>query len=100
MGKRIIKKRFNPAKFFRGIGLLIILTLTLSIFIKSSATGALQTEYKQVTVKKGDTIWKIARENKNNQSDIEEAIYTIRQANELKNTNLQPGQMLKIPVNF
>lgn len=100
MNKTVIRRRFNPSKFFRGIGLLIILTLTLTMFLKSSATGALQTNYKQVTVKRGDTIWKIARENKSNRYDIEEAIYAIRQANKLKSTDLYPGQMLNIPVNF
>lgn len=100
MKKRIIKRKFSLNKFFRGIGLVLALTLTLTLVIKGSATGALQTEYKQVVVKNGDTIWKIAGENKSNETNLEEFMYTIRQVNKLKDSELQPGQIIKVPLNF
>ncbi|MFZ5639152.1 MAG: cell division suppressor protein YneA [Bacillota bacterium] len=100
MKKHMIRRRFNPVKFFRGIGLVIILAVTMTFFIKGSATGTLQTGYKQITVKKGDTIWEIARDNKNGGTDIEEVIYAIKQANKIKNSGLYPGQVIKVPLNF
>lgn len=99
MKKRTVK-RFNPVKFFRGMGMVIFLALALTLVVKNSATGALQTEYKQVVVKRGDTIWKIAKENKSNQSDMEEAIHKIRKVNKLKSPELHPGQMLNVPINL
>ena len=100
MKKTRIKKRINPSKFLRSMLLVIMLTLALTVFIKSSATGTLQEEYKQITVKTGDTIWRIASDNKGNETNLEEMIYTINQVNNLHDTNLQPGQVLKIPLNF
>lgn len=95
-----VKRKFYLNKFMRGIGLVVCLTLIITLFIKSSATGNLQTEFKQVVVKRGDTLWDIARVNKGNESNMEEVMYAIRQINNLKNSDLHPGQTLKVSLNF
>lgn len=100
MKKCIRKKSFNPLKFFKSIGIVVLLAVTFTLVVKSSASGTMQTEFKQVVVKKGDTIWQIAKENKGSNSDMEEAIYKIRKINNLKNPHLHPGQMLNVPINF
>jgi hypothetical protein len=100
MKKRMIRKRFNPVRFFRGIGLVIILAVTMTFFIKGSATGTLQTDYKQITVKRGDTIWEIARDNKDGGTEIEEVIYAIKKANKINNSGIYPGQVIKIPLSY
>lgn len=97
---RMIEKRFNPLRFFRGIGLVIILAVTMTFFIKSSATGTVQADYKQITVKRGDTIWEIARDNKDGGTEIEELIHAIKKVNKLNNSGIYPGQVIKVPLSF
>ena len=99
MRKHIIRKSFNPVKFFRGIGLVIILALIITFFIKDSATGTMQTDYKQIIVKKGDTIWGIARDNKNGGTNIEEVIYAIKMTNKIYPIFLKRGGGTIININ-
>lgn len=55
-------------------------------------------KYYTVTVASGDTLWSIASRNSEPNADIQEEIFKICQANELKNKDIYPGQVLRIPV--
>ena len=55
-------------------------------------------KYYNVTVAAGDTLWDIASRNSEPGTDIQEAIFKICKANGLKNKDIYPGQVLRIPV--
>lgn len=55
-------------------------------------------KYYNVTVASGDTLWSIAARNSGANADIQEEIFKICKANELKNKEIYPGQVLRIPV--
>ncbi len=48
------------------------------------------------TVQPNDTLWNIARQHSNDDHDIREIIYNIRQDNHIGNEVLQPGTKLLI----
>lgn len=54
------------------------------------------TEYVQVTVQPGDTLWELALENSN--TNPNKTINNIITYNKLKNSYIEPGQVLYIPV--
>mgnify|MGYP000283054972 CR=1 FL=1 len=61
--------------------------------IDQSARG---TEFVEVTVKPGDTLWKIA-DTYWGQGDLRVVIERIREINRLKSLQIYPGQVLKVP---
>ena len=60
-------------------------------------------KYKTIYVTQGDTLWKIAEAEQENNSyyedkDIRDIIYDIKNTNNLEISNLSVGQELKIPT--
>ncbi|MGI6712792.1 MAG: cell division suppressor protein YneA [Bacillota bacterium] len=54
--------------------------------------------YIEIVVKKGETLWYLAQKyNNNNNSDIRRSVYEIKRINKLEDTNIIPGQIIKIP---
>lgn len=73
---------------------LLIGPLTTSNAASNSVT------YETIYVKSGDTVWKIAGQSSNDRDDIRQKVYLIRQLNNLNNnTEVYPGQVLKVPRN-
>jgi len=71
-----------------------------SAFSHSFTASALnKTEYIDVVVKPGDTIWKIAKEYKDDHKDIREVVYIISKINKIDNSMIYSGQVIKIPSN-
>ena len=54
--------------------------------------------YITVIVQEGDSLWTIAKQFNNNKLDIRKYIYLIQQQNGMKNSMLQPGQLIRIPL--
>ncbi len=55
--------------------------------------------YITVQVQSGDTIWNLASETANSQTDIRYTVHEIIEINHLKNNqDIYPGQQLQIPV--
>jgi nucleoid-associated protein YgaU len=52
----------------------------------------------RVTVKPGDSLWRIAAKFAGAETDIRQSIYQIRQINQLTNAHIYPGQILIIPL--
>jgi nucleoid-associated protein YgaU len=76
----------------------IMMVIVFSAFSHSFTASAInKTEYIDVTVKPGDTIWKIAKEHTDEHKDIREVIYVISKINEIDNSMIYSGQVLKIP---
>ena len=82
--------------------LIVIITLSMMSLLGSLATGvsakgetgAVSREY---VVKKGDTLWTIAKEYNDNRKDIRRYIYEIMEVNCMKSPDLLPGQVILIP---
>lgn len=95
---RIVNKR----KFKKSI-CFILLILMVILFISLSSYSNTKTKYKIDFISKGDTLWSIAeKEIKYNEyykgKDIRQAIYEIKQLNNLSNNNLAEGTSIKIPT--
>ena len=95
-------KIVNIKKFIRSMVLILgILVLITFIFISNSFSHS-EINYRKIYVSNGDTLWTIAKSEKNNNiyfenKDIEEIIYELKSINNLKNSNLIIGQELSIP---
>lgn len=76
----------------------LILTLTMIFavnFFRANAES--EPVYKNVTVQQGDSLWTIAKEQYGGGADIRQAVYEIRQANDLTSSSLREGQIIRIP---
>jgi hypothetical protein len=87
------KNRFGISVFF-----LLIMVVFFSFMGLKVAKGRQPVEYSEVIVKKGDSLWLIAREYYPKKQDIRKSIWEIREINNLDDASIKPGQVLKIPV--
>lgn len=97
--RRRSRKAVRRARTLAVLFVLLVAALVLVLFPRSVHTqppGAL-TAGVEYTVAPGDTLWEIAARHAG-QKDVRELIYLIEQANELKSSAIQPGQVLFIPV--
>lgn len=86
------KVTLMPAIALAALGLMVSLpTLSSTRLYAASAP-----RYAVVTVHPGDTLWSIAAAHSGD-SDVQDAIDRITETNHLHNTNLQPGEKLRIP---
>ena len=65
----------------------------------NDASSLTQTEYVEVTVQAGDTLWNIAKIYNNDENDIRKSVYMICRINDIAAHELKAGQKLVIPVN-
>ena len=93
-------------KFIRSVVILLLIVLgiiflTTKVSLSHNEEG--QMSYDIITVFTGDTLWEIAStqqeinpyyENK----DIRDIIAHIKKINQLQNSNLKVGQILKVPA--
>ncbi len=81
----------------------MIFTCLCTLFLFSAIASAAFPEKEprtiEVTVQEHETLWNIASRQYSDQVDIREYIYKIEQINHITNAGgIQPGQVLKIPV--
>jgi LysM repeat protein len=87
-------------KNIKKVLLLIIAVFCMTAFAQlKKVDGSSKVKYTSVTVYPGDTLWKIASEYNNDESDVRKVIYKIRKLNNLKSAVIIPGQELLIPLN-
>lgn len=81
------------------VGVLLLTNLIVFGFLLPNTTQAdLDVPAKTVTVCKGDTLWTIAQQHYENQGDIRNYVYRIREANGLPSSRLTVGQTLVLPA--
>lgn len=99
MGKYKLTK-FGKVVVTLGITLLILATAYIisNAYGLNEACGTTQTEYCEVQVAPGDTLWTIAKTNCKDDVDIRDYIYKICQINNTNAKNIVPGQILHVPV--
>ncbi len=84
-------------KFRFSVFLLVVLFSLISIFSLSANALTVDNE-KTIIVKQGETLWSIAEGNFDyNKEDIREYIFNIKVLNNLKDSNINSGQQLKLP---
>lgn len=54
--------------------------------------------YKEVIVREGDTLWKIALENMPPDYDVRKMVYEIKVINKIIDSNIYPGELIKVPI--
>ena len=96
-------KIVNKKKFIRGILVIIGIIIGLNFIVINNVFSGQEIKYKSVAVVEGDTLWDIASKEKNNNAyyedkDVRDIISNIKQINNLKNSNINENQILKIPT--
>jgi len=77
---------------------LIAVSFTVLGFVNhSSANETTDHRYTEIIIEKGDTLWEIAKVYGSSEKDIREVIYDICRFNNIKASDLRPGQILYIP---
>lgn len=93
---RIVK----PMRFFIFILITVIITVFAgySLFSRSKAQASSVDTYIQVCVEENGNLWNIAERYQSDDMDIRDYIHEIREVNDIDEDNLQPGDILFIPV--
>jgi len=55
--------------------------------------------YENIQVERGQTLWNIAKNYSGYEHDPRKLVYQIKKINNIDNSILQPGQIIRIPVN-
>lgn len=96
-------KIVNFKKFIRSIILLLFLIFVVSIIFSKATLSYKQLEYTTICVDHGDTLWKIAEEQKENnkyykKKDVRDIVYDIKKVNNLNSSDIYVAQELKVPT--
>lgn len=91
----IIKK--NKQSLIRFIAVAAILLLSFTGFMTVFANAGEEVRYENVVVNSGDTLWGIGTAYKPQGMDIREYVDHIQRLNGLSSSNIQTGQLLKLP---
>ena len=99
-------KIVNMKKFMRSIVILNIIILSI-IFLLAKVSFSHNDEttmnYDTITISTGDTLWQIALLQQQinpyyETKDVRDIIAHIKKINQLQNSNLKVGQILKVPT--
>ena len=96
-------RRLNKKKFIRSMSITIGLIIFIILLLANISFSHTEVNYKELAVSSGDTLWSIAKYEKNNNDyfenrDIRDIISEIKYLNNLSNSNLSIGDKLNIPV--
>ena len=101
-GDRIMKI-VNKKKFIRSISITISSVIFMILLLANISFSHTEVSYKEITTSSGDTLWSIAKYEKNNNDyfenrDIRDIVDEIKYLNHLTNSNLSIGDKLNIPT--
>lgn len=93
----------DKKKFLRAIFIIIGVIVFINILIPDKSFSHQEVKTKAVVVTTGDTLWDIAKVEKESNSyyedkDIREIIYDIQQRNNLGSSSLKINQVLELPT--
>ncbi|HAE63063.1 MAG TPA: LysM domain-containing protein [Eubacteriaceae bacterium] len=96
-GKKI--RVVNKFRLILAVLLLAIVMVFLSTSLIQIAKGQERPVYETYIVKKGDTLWNIARSYSSDEVDVRDVIFDISMHNNISgNEHIYPNQRLEIPV--
>lgn len=95
-------KIVNKTKFVRTMSIFLILLVLIVIFAKNTYSRG-EIIYKEDYICSGDTLWSIAKNEISNNKyfenkDIREVISELKKVNNFAQTNLEVGDIIKIPM--
>ena len=95
-------KIVNLSKFIRSSVIILGIIICVSLFINNISFSHTEKTYKTIYVSNGDTLWSIAKEEKDSNSyytnkDVRDIVNNIKGINKISNSNLSIGQKLLIP---
>lgn len=89
------KYRFT---FFLVAMILIVITLFGTMLGFNTAESIQDTQYLEVSIQSGDTLWDIAKMNSPENIDTRKVVYEIKKLNDLDNGFIYPGQVVRVPL--
>ena len=96
-GKYVVKSKFRFTVFLV-IMILCIFTAISTLLGFNTANSASMTQYNQVQVESGDTIWNIAKEYAPANKDVRQVVYDICDLNDMSADELTAGESIIVPV--
>lgn len=90
----------NPVRFTIFLVVLILVTATVltSIMGYNKAQSMSPTQYMDLEVQPGDTLWNIAETYMTDVPDVREAVYQLCILNDIKAQDLVAGMTIQVPV--
>ncbi|MGM0379159.1 MAG: LysM peptidoglycan-binding domain-containing protein [Bacillota bacterium] len=89
----------NKTRFFLSSLLIFIFIILLFNFLIqfNQVSAANNIETIDIRVKKGDTVWEIAKKFKSKNEDTRKMVYLINEINDLNGRYLQVDETIKVP---
>lgn len=93
--------KINLKKFIRALVIVIGITILITFLATKSIYSYEKLKTKTIYTNKGDTLWNIALDEKENNKyykdkNIREIVYDIKQINNMQDSIILPGEALKI----
>lgn len=88
----VLKNRLRFAVF-----IMVVTAVIVTLLFAVSAQGYGEPVRRTVTVSRGDSLWRIALKNKK-RGDTRKYIYEIKRLNNLKSSDIYPGDELLLPA--
>lgn len=93
--------KINLKKFIRALVIVIGITILITFLATKSIYSYEKLKTKTIYTNKGDTLWNIALDEKENNKyykdkNIREIVYDIKQINDMQDSIILPGEALKI----
>lgn len=96
-----LKKEKNTSNNSKLNLIMVVLIATIIILVTILSYTAFtqkETSYKNIEIEDGQTLWEIVESEFGNNVDIRKYVYQIKKINNLQNSNIHPGQIIKIPI--
>ena len=93
--------KINLKKFIQALVIVIGITILITFLATKSIYSYEKLKTKTIYTNKGDTLWNIALDEKENNKyykdkNIREIVYDIKQINNMQDSIILPGETLKI----
>ncbi|MDR0570657.1 MAG: LysM peptidoglycan-binding domain-containing protein [Clostridiales Family XIII bacterium] len=104
IGHHDVHRRHEITSGIRFIVFLVVLSLAMFLtgrftLVKNSAASVTDpVEYVIEEIKPGDTLWGLAKKYKTDGDDMRKFIFEIKKLNGISDSNVYPGQLVKVPI--
>ena len=98
MNKHYIVKNKIRFTFFVVVSIIFITCFINICLGLNNADSLTKTEYYNLNVTSGDTLWSIAETYMPSDMDIREAVYSLCSVNDISASDLCDGMTIKIPI--
>lgn len=93
-------KIVSKTRFITSLVLLLLISylLVYGLLKINVVEGIAESEFIEIHVKSGDTLWDLAKKFSPENQDIRKSLYEINTLNNLSSSEIYPGQIIKIPL--